>query len=226
MSYKSADTIESELRQRIGDGFWAAGARVATERDLAVEFGAARNTVRRALTALVDEGLLVRQVGRGTFVRAGSRPAGGNQLAFRLREASPAEIMEVRMVIEPQIAALAATRASSSEIQAIEDVLRQSLMAKGLAEFEQWDARLHLALVLAARNPLLADLCRAINEARNQPQWYSLKKRSVTPERRALYDRHHSAIVAAIRSRHAEQAAEAMREHLRCVNSNLFDAVM
>ncbi len=225
MSYKSADTIESELRQRIGDGIWAAGARVATERALALEFGAARNTVRRALTALVEEGLLVRRVGRGTFVRAG-RPATGNQLAFRLREASPAEIMEVRLVIEPQIAALAATRASSAEIQAIEDALRQSLLAKGLAEFEQWDARLHLALVVAARNALLADLCRAINEARNQPQWYSLKKRSVTPERRALYDRHHTTIVAAIRSRNAEQAAEAMREHLRCVNANLFEAVM
>jgi DNA-binding FadR family transcriptional regulator len=225
MSNKSADRIESELRQRIVDGHWAAGARVAAERDLASEFGAARNTVRRALGTLVEEGLLIRHVGRGTFVRA-ARPATSNQLSFRLREASPAEIMEVRLVIEPQIAALAATRASSGEIQGIEEALRQSLMAKGLAEFEQWDARLHLALVMAARNPLLADLCRAINDARNQPQWYSLKKRSVTPERRALYDRHHTAIVAAIRGRNAEQAAEAMREHLRCVNSNLFDTVM
>lgn len=117
MANRSATTIETELRRRIGDGIWSAGARVATERDLADEFG-------------------------------------------------------------------------------------------------------------AARNPLLADLCRAINEARNQPQWYSLKKRSVTPERRALYDRHHSTIVAAVRGRNAEQAAEAMREHLRCVNSNLFDAVV
>ena len=225
MTYQSAISIESELRRRISDGFWTAGARVATERDLAVEFSAARNTVRRALTALVDEGLLVRQVGRGTFVRA-AKPATSNQLALRLREASPAEVMEVRMVIEPQVAALAATRASATDLQTIEEALRHSLMAKGLAEFEQWDARLHLALVSAARNPLLADLCRAINEARNQPQWYSLKKRSVTPERRALYDRHHSTIVAAIRSRHAEQAAEAMREHLRCVNANLFEAVV
>jgi DNA-binding FadR family transcriptional regulator len=225
MTYQSAITIESELRQRISGGIWAAGARVATERNLAVEFGAARNTVRRALTALVEEGLLIRQVGRGTFVRA-AKPATGNQLAYRLREASPAEVMEVRQVIEPQVAALAATRASAGDIAAIEDALRHSLMAKGLAEFEQWDSRLHLALVVAARNPLLADLCRAINEARNQPQWYSLKKRSVTPERRALYDRHHSAIVAAVRGRNAEQAAEAMREHLRCVNANLFETVV
>lgn len=225
MSYRSAIAIEQELRRRIGDGLWSAGARVATERDLAAEFGAARNTVRRALSALVEEGLLIRQVGRGTFVRQ-ARPATGNQLALRLREASPAEIMEVRLVIEPQVAALAAARASTPELQAIEEALRHSLMAKGLAEFEQWDARLHLALVSAARNPLLADLCRAINEARNQPQWYSLKKRSVTPERRALYDRHHTAIVAAVRSRNAEAAAEAMREHLRCVNANLFEAVV
>lgn len=225
MSYQSAITIEQELRRRISEGFWSAGTRVATERDLAAEFGAARNTVRRALSALVEEGLLVRQVGRGTFVRQ-ARPATGNQLALRLREASPAEVMEVRLVIEPQVAALAAARASTPELQTIEEALRHSLMAKGLAEFEQWDARLHLALVSAARNPLLADLCRAINEARNQPQWYSLKKRSVTPERRALYDRHHTAIVAAVRSRNAEAAAEAMREHLRCVNANLFEAVV
>lgn len=225
MSYQSAITIEQELRRRISEGFWSAGARVATERDLAAEFGAARNTVRRALSILVEEGLLVRQVGRGTFVRQ-AKPATGNQLALRLREASPAEVMEVRLVIEPQVAAFAAARASTPELQTIDEALRHSLMAKGLAEFEQWDARLHLALVAAARNPLLADLCRAINEARNQPQWYSLKKRSVTPERRALYDRHHTAIVAAVRSRNAEAAAEAMREHLRCVNANLFEAVV
>ena len=95
MTYQSAVTIESELRRRIGDGLWAAGTRVATERELAREFGAARNTVRRALTALVHEGLLVRQIGRGTFVREAVKPATGNQLAHRLREASPAEVMEL-----------------------------------------------------------------------------------------------------------------------------------
>lgn len=58
--------------------------------------------------------------------------------------------------------------------------------------------------------------------ARKQPQWHSASKQSVTPERRALKGRRHTAIVAATGSRSAEAAAGAMREHLRCVDAKPF----
>jgi DNA-binding FadR family transcriptional regulator len=220
MESASAHRIELALRHKIQTGSWEAGRQLPAERVLAGEFGAARNTVRRALAALEEAGYISRHVGRGTFVNAIASPRGDGLIA-RLRDASPADVMEMRLIIEPQVAALAATRASGADLEAIETSLRNSLAAKGIAEFEHWDGKFHLAVVAASKNALLADHCHAINEVRNQPRWYQLKKRSLTPERRVAYDKQHSAIVTALRERDAERAAQTMRAHLLDVQRSM-----
>jgi DNA-binding FadR family transcriptional regulator len=195
---------------------------------LAQHYGLARNTLRRVLRRLEDEGLLERHVGRGTFVRqARSQPplpaAGANrqELAVRLKGASPADLMEVRLIVEPQVVALAASRASAADLQAIEQALKQSIAAKGLAEFEHWDAQLHLRIFRAAKNAILMAWCEAINQVRNEPDWYRLKKRSLTPELRLTYDREHGAIVMALKERDPEAARRAMAQHLARVRDSL-----
>jgi len=212
--------IAEELRRRISEGEWRAGARVPNERSLASEFAVARNTVRRALGRLEEDGFLSRHVGRGTFVKSA---AGRRQDSFitRMRESSPSDVLEVRLIVEPRAAALAASRFTAADLEVIEEALRSSIAAKGIAEFEHWDGKLHLAIAAASKNQLLADYCRAINEVRNQPQWYQLKKRSLTAERRFRYDQQHSALVTALRSRDADGAARAMREHLTAVQENM-----
>jgi GntR family transcriptional regulator len=65
MAYNAA---AQSLRERIMAGVWQPGARLATERDLCQELGLSRITIRRALHILEEEGLIVRQQGRGTFV--------------------------------------------------------------------------------------------------------------------------------------------------------------
>jgi DNA-binding FadR family transcriptional regulator len=218
-----AGTIQRELRRRIASGAWSIGSQAPTERALSDEFGVARNTVRRALRDLEADGLVHRRVGRGTFVVATADERGFDA---RLRDAGPAEVMEVRLVLEPQAAALAASRASAGELAAIETALRQSLAAKGIAEFEAWDARLHLAVATATQNRLLLELCRTIGAAREQPRWYQLKKRSLSPDKRTLYDRQHTALVAALRERDGEAAARHMREHLLAVQQALVGGVV
>jgi len=216
---RNAIDLAQELRRRIEGGEWSAGGRLPPERLLARKFAVARNTVRRALDLLETGGYLNRHVGRGTFIQPREGPP--NQRLPQLREASPRDILETRLIMEPRAAALAASRASSADLAAISEALAQSLAATSLETFERWDAQLHLAIFVAAKNEILIDYCRAICEARNQPQWVHLKKRSVTPETRAAYDAHHRAIVAALMRRDAETAAESMREHLRTVEENI-----
>lgn len=60
--------IHNEIRQRIEDGEWAVGDRIPAERELAEQFGVSRMTLRQAIQTLVDEGLLERHIGAGTFV--------------------------------------------------------------------------------------------------------------------------------------------------------------
>jgi len=216
--------VAISLRRDIAEGRYAEGARLPPERELAAAYGIARNTLRRLLDELSAEGLLERHVGRGTFVRiaeAEAPAAATDDLSSRLRGASPADLMEVRLIIEPQVAALAASRATAADLETIEANLRRSVAAKGLAEFEHWDAQLHLSIFRAAKNALLLDYCTAINAVRSEPDWYRLKKRSLTPERRLHYDSEHTEIVAALRQRDAESARRRLFRHLSGIRDAL-----
>jgi DNA-binding FadR family transcriptional regulator len=215
---RSSHDVAAELRRKIASGEWPDGFRVPPERELAATYRLARNTVRRALREL--DGQLVRVVGRGTFVR-GNAAARPREFLGRLRDASPTDIMEVRLIMEPQAAALAAHRASTDDLAELEAILRKSITAKGTAEFEHWDAALHLAIFRATKNALLIDYCEAINAARNQPHWYRLKQKSMTETLRRQYDQEHSAVIAALLQRDAEAARRLLHQHLTRVRDQL-----
>ena len=215
---RTAEALAADLSQKIERGEWGEGHRLPAERELAATYGLARNTVRRALTQLDNR--LLRITGRGTYVKgAGGGPS--DQFLGKLREASPADVLEVRLIIEPQAASIAAHRASAEDLTDIEQMLRRSVSAKGLAEFEHWDAALHLAIFRATKNALLVDYCEAINAARNQPHWYRLKQRSLTELRRQQYNGDHSAVVAALLQRDAEAARRHLHGHLLRVRDNM-----
>jgi DNA-binding FadR family transcriptional regulator len=215
---RSALDMATDIGRKIDNGEWPDGYRVPPERELAATYGLARNTVRRALQQL--DGRLVRIVGRGTFVKGktGGRP---REFLGRLRDASPTDIMEVRLIMEPQAAALAAHRASAENLAELEDILRRSIAAKGIAEFEHWDAALHLAIFRATKNALLIDYCEAINAARHQPHWYRLKQKTLTETLRRQYDQEHSSIVSALLQRDAVTARRLLHQHLARVRDHL-----
>jgi DNA-binding FadR family transcriptional regulator len=216
----AVDDVVKDIAGKIDGGVWENGDRLPPERILASQYGLARNTVRRALKVLEDDGRLARRTGRGTFVQSAHAQAVGD-LARRMQDASPEDVMEVRLIIEPEAAALATSRATAAELREIELILRSSLSAKGVAEFEIWDAKLHLAIFRAARNVLLLDYCKAINAARNHPRWYKMKQRTATPQRRAIYHRQHTDLVNALSERDAEAARAAAHLHLVTVRDNL-----
>jgi len=215
---RTAESMAADLVRRIETGEWPEGFRLPPERELAATYSLARNTVRKALSLVGDR--VVRSVGRGTHVRS-QHGIGMPNFAGHLRSSSPAEVMEVRLIIEPQAAALAAQRATSEDLDHIDDCLRQSLRAKGLAEFEHWDAALHLAIFRAAKNALLLDYCDAINAARHQPDWFLMKQRSATETLRSQYNQDHTAVVTALRRRDADAARQALHRHLKRVSDHL-----
>jgi DNA-binding FadR family transcriptional regulator len=216
----AVDDVVKDIAGKIDGGAWSNGDRLPPERMLAEQYGLARNTVRRALRQLADQGRLQRHTGRGTYVRAAATPAAGD-LARRMQDASPEDVIELRFIVEPEAAALATARATAAELREIELILRSSLSAKGTAEFEVWDAKLHLAIFRAARNALLLDYCKAINAARNHPRWHKMKQRSVTPQARAVYHRQHADLVTALLERDAEAARRAAHLHLVTVRDDL-----
>jgi DNA-binding FadR family transcriptional regulator len=113
-----ATDITTILRNRIEDGVWRAEETLPNERLLAEEFGVARNTIRSALQKLEDEDLISREVGRGTIVKQRTSDELRRVLDL-ISGASPLDILNLRLIIEPQVAASAAIHATVRDVAAI-----------------------------------------------------------------------------------------------------------
>jgi GntR family uxuAB operon transcriptional repressor len=203
-----------------GDG---TAARLPAERELAAELGVSRSAVRHAMGVLEAQGRISREVGRGTFLRSGDARdgdgvavGGGGHDDF-----SPADVMLVRRMFEPQVMPLVVAWATARDFAEMDRCLDGGDRAPGFEEFEQWDAALHRTIVAASRSPLLVRLYSQVELARRGRVWGDMKRRSASPEHRAEYQRDHTEIVAALKSRDAEAAVAAMRAHLARVSSHL-----
>ena len=221
-----AQIAYDHLRRSIASGLWRPGEQLPTERTLAQSLGLARNTVRRALDMLETEGTIARGVGRGTFlveVDGGTKPEGiPLLLPAAFMNASPAEVMEARILMEPAVAELAVARATLADFVELDRCLAESEAARTVPEFEHWDGALHRALVAACRNELLDAFYAVLNGIRDRAEWGRLKERSLTPERRRLYEAQHRAIVQALKARDPAAARETVRTHLVAVRDGLF----
>lgn len=208
------------LREGLADGALAPAGRLPPERDLARAFGVSRGTLRKALRALEREGRIWRHVGQGTFTAEAARRE-ENGFDDMVRLTSPAEVMEVRLILEPRIAALAALRATPADLAAMATSVAGGERATDVQAFEHWDGRLHRLIAASARNAMLLGLFDAVNAAREGALWGRLKAASLTPERRRTYARQHARLVAAIGDRDTEAATRLMDEHLRAVQRHL-----
>lgn len=216
----TGERVRSLLMDGLRNGQLVAGSKMPTERALVDQLGAPRTAVRSALAALEREGSITRHVGRGTFV-ADSFAANAGAAAVEAPQTSPAEIMQTRLLLEPEVAALAASQATQADIDHLHHCLVRSEAAGTHVDFEAWDSALHRGIATAAHNTLLLRLFDTMNAARDLPVWGSIKRRSATPERRDGYEGSHRAIVDALTERHPELARERMREHLLDVRGNL-----
>jgi DNA-binding FadR family transcriptional regulator len=202
-------TVE-RLAQGIRLGVLAEGDRLPPERELAETFGVSRVTLREAIKTLRDAGLLRSRRGRGggTFVvtPTGQRPpsAAGPVSAPALND-----VLELRHIVEPGAAALAATRTLSAADRAtLHRCLREatdcSPESRRLA-----DCRLHMAIAAAGESPsvvaVVADIQMRLTELLRGP---------VIPANIAHSDRQHAAIITAILAGQPDLARTTMEEHI------------
>lgn len=215
-----ANDIATALKKRISSGEWIENGRMPPERDLASEFGVARNTVRRAVSFLEDDGTVVRHVGRGTFLTA-TNPSSLAAVVGRMEGTSPADMMEIRQLLEPAAAAFAATNASAMELNAVREAHKIASEAQDMPSFEHWDAEFHHRIFACSRNEFLKEIHNLMRILRNQAPWFEMKKRSFSEERRSIYCSEHQTVLDALLRRDPESASQAMLAHLRTVARNL-----
>jgi len=221
MPIKKASALGSDLQRRLDSGEWPPGDLMPNERVLATEYGVARNTVRKVLTKMAEEGLIERQVGRGTVVL--DRPDGQvSDFLDHFLDASPLDILNLRIFIEPHSAEAAARNASCAELEAIIEANAKCAEATDLDRHEYWDSQFHRRIHQAAHNAFLTDLFDLLSIIRCQAPMMELRRRTFTEERRLAYGGEHEEILAALKNWDGKAAARAMRNHLLSRRRNYF----
>lgn len=192
--------------------------RLPPEPRLSEELGISRARLRGMLKKMEKEGLVWRHVGKGTFI--GERSLTG-ELGAMPGMLTPPEAFEARLVIEPQLAAMAARRATPGQV---EDMRRCIAQMEQLSDFDQWavwDERLHRLIAKAAGNRLLLAVYDTVRESAPSGM-RNILTRAFSSSTRAESNSEHGGFIDAI-ANHDPQAAEtAMREHLLAVRQGLF----
>ena len=219
---KRSDFAHQKLDGMLRENRLQPQSRLPPERDLARQLAVSRMALRAGLERLEAEGRIWRHVGQGTFV--GARPEmPPKALSLITVNTSPVEVLEARLTIEPQIARLAALRATGLQISDMAVLIQKGRLATDPATWELWDGQFHRALCLATSNRLLLSIFDSFNAIRRQKTWSRLRQAVLTPERRQRYADHHQRIIEAVSSRDAFQAELAMRTHVEEVANSLLD---
>lgn len=212
--------IVEQIELRFISGELKVGDKLPSERELAEQFAVSRIAVREAVKALREKGLVEIRPGKGTFITNGTqgvvRHSIGLLMKFGSAGASP-NLVEVREIMEPEIAALAATRITDEQIDTMTKAV--GLMDKALDDvnvFVEADLGFHLALAEATQNPIIPILMDSIIDLlREQRKRIALVSGGLS---RGQF--HHKKILDAIIRHDPKSARQAMQKHLEQVRKD------
>jgi len=217
---RAFEGIVDQIRTAILRGDFAPGDRLPAQRELAVQLGVSRQTLREGLRTLESEGLIEIRLGHtgGIFVAIPDGELIGAALGamMHLRNASRWEIQEYRLEFESQNAAMAARRATEEDLARLEDLVAALVRAVEEGATESvllgLESDVHKALAATTHNGVRASIMIALLQSTRR----AAEELAGTFDRNALRlacDAFH-ALIHAIREGDADAAAEIMRQHL------------
>lgn len=160
-----ADAVVGRLQQQLSLGVYQPGDKLPSEPELMTQFGVGRSTIREAIRILSNTGLVTVRQGSGTMVEA--QRGITETLQQRLKRADAGDLDEVRQLLEMKIAEKAALLRTRKDIVKMTALLEQRHIAAKTGNTEEAitiDIRFHVAMAVAARNDILADLYRTVAE--------------------------------------------------------------
>lgn len=202
-----------QLRTKIEQGELVVGARLPSERDLCAELGISRVSLREALRVLQATGYVETRHGSGTFARLPEERSSSGP-TWIAHDIHVEHLLEMRLVIEPDVAALAASRCTKQDIELMQTAIDEA--HRGLEESDKLlvvaaDAEFHRVLGLSVQNDALAQLIHQLQDLSGSERRASLS----VPGQIVRAIRDHQNILDAIAMRDPLDAREQMRSHLQ-----------
>ena len=212
-----AAQIRDQLAARLADARTRDGGRLPSERALAREYGVSRSTIREALRELAGEGGVTALHGSAWSVNTSSdQLARAFSLQLELGQMSEASLVEGRLLLEPAIASLAATRRDAEEIARLAQLHLLTAEAVDDAHFLENDIAFHEQLARCTGNGYLilavTPLMTTLGSARRDRVAGTDVKASVVSE--------HEAILGAVRDGDPRRAHDLMAQHVRSFATN------
>lgn len=208
--------ITEQIQRLIKEGQLKHGDQLPPERRLAEIFQVSRHSVREAIRTLEEKNVLKSRIGSGTYVMIEDRSLVIDFLARAIHKEKDklAEIFQFRRMIEPQIAALAAEQASNSDVSELLDLLdRQKRTGTDFRAAIEMDQALHLTLARATKNGILLKVVERLNDILSESR-VQISQSQGRLERSVAG---HSRVIQAVADGDSEEAAKAMKEHLKQV---------
>lgn len=200
------------FKKMISEGTLAPGLRLPAERDLAESFGVARSSLRQALKVLEIMGVISQRVGDGTYLNSDAASILGEPMEFLilLDGITFHELMEARLIVEPELTARAAGRATAEDIRELKTVLSAMEAAqKDHARFVELDLAFHHTIFRIAANRVCGLMFTVVH--RSLSELIHLTSQVVPTEHTLAL---HRRIYHAVRKRDPEEARRRMTTHL------------
>jgi GntR family transcriptional repressor for pyruvate dehydrogenase complex len=214
------EEVFSQIHELIKEGRFKARDQLPSERELAEIFKVSRTSVREALRALESQGLIVSRTGMGNFIVDLPVEALVGPLAYLLidEKKALADVFEMRKLIEPQIAALAAERATRKDVAQLKRIVAKQTEAvsSGTTGVEA-DAEFHFTIGRATRNQALQKLVSGLMELLSRSREDSLQ---TDVRRKASVDAHRR-IIGAIEMHDKTRARGEMLRHIEEVEKSV-----
>jgi len=214
------EQIVSQIEQRILAGELKAGDQLPSENELAKQFRVSRTAVREAIKALREKRLVEIRPGRGTFIINGMPDAMRHSFGLLMKFGSVngfSNLVEVREILEPEIAALAATRITEEYIGAMQEAVQiMDTALDNVDVFAEADLDFHLALAEATQNPIIPVLVDSIIDLLREHR----KRIGLVNGGLQRGQSHHKKILEAVSRRDPQAARQAMQDHLEQVRTD------
>lgn len=210
-------TIAREIQTMIQSGELKPGEKIPSQREFSIRFGVSRASLREALLTLETLGLLKTEAGRGTFVAAQGSGASGHMAPWRYSDSySVFDVFQTRLLLEGEIARLAAGRLTHAQLERMEQATRtmeDCWARQDLLSNVEADLEFHGTIVAASSNAMLKALYLTVRDQIAETQRQPIP--ITDPDRMRESVGEHRLIIAALQSGDGNAARQAMEGHIR-----------